>query len=149
MMDMAAERGFYEDLLDKITEQFIAYIEFTCDRLPEIDAIMFGDDWGQQRGVMGGPDRWRELFKPRWKKIYDLVHSKGKYTMSHCCGSVVDIMPDVIEIGLDVLESVQPEARGMNPYELKSAFGKNITFWGCLGSQSTIQFSAPDRSDLR
>ena len=55
-------------------------------------------------------------------------------------------MPDIIEIGMDVLESVQPEASGMNPpYELQRAWGDRITFWGCLGSQSTIQFGTPDQ----
>ena len=52
-------------------------------------------------------------------------------------------MPDLIEIGLDVLESVQPEAAGMNPYQLKAQWGDKIVFWGCLGSQSTIPFAAP------
>lgn len=144
MMDMASEQEFYQELLDRVTEQFLVYVEFTCDQLPDVDAIMFGDDWGDQRGVMGGPDRWRELFKPRYKKIFDRVHQKGKITISHCCGSVVDIMPDIIEAGLDVLESVQPEARGMNPYELKAAYGGEIAFYGCLGSQSTIPFGTPD-----
>jgi uroporphyrinogen decarboxylase len=54
-------------------------------------------------------------------------------------------MPDIIEIGLDVLESVQPEARGMNPYELKKKWGDQITFWGCLGSQSTIPFGTSEQ----
>jgi len=61
----------------------------------------------------------------------------------HCCGSAADIMGDLVEIGLDVLESVQPEAAGMNPYALKRAWGDKITFWGCLGSQSTIPFATP------
>ena len=64
--------------------------------------------------------------------------------MSHSCGSVADIIPDLIEIGLDVLESVQPEAAGMNPYDLKKRFGSKITFWGCLGSQSTIHMGSPE-----
>jgi uroporphyrinogen decarboxylase len=151
MMDMAAEPEFVEELLERFTEQFLAYVDFTCDQLPEIDAIMFGDDWGHQRGVMGGAARWRELFKPRYKRIYDLVKKRGKFIISHCCGSVADIMPDIIEIGLDVLESVQPEARGMNPYELKASYGRDITFWGCLGSQSTIPFGTPDdiRSEVK
>jgi len=55
----------------------------------------------------------------------------------------VDILPDLIEVGLDVLESVQPEARGMDPYALKREFGPHITFWGGLGSQSTIAFGSP------
>jgi len=53
-------------------------------------------------------------------------------------------MPDIIEIGMDVLESVQPEARGMNPYELKRQWGDKIAFWGCLGSQSTVPFGSPE-----
>jgi uroporphyrinogen decarboxylase len=144
MMDAAAEPDFFEDLFDRLTDQFLAYVDFTCQSLPEIDAIMFGDDWGDQRGIIIGPERWRQVVKPRWAKVYDRVHSYGKLAMSHCCGSVVDIMDDVIEIGLDVFESMQPEARGMNPYELKRRWGDKITFWGCLGAQSIIPFGTPD-----
>lgn len=144
MMDMAVEPQFLEELLERLTEQFLAYVNFTCDQLPGIDAIMFGDDWADQRGIMGGPERWRKLFKPRVRRIYDLAHKRGKFVITHCCGSVVDIVPDVIEIGLDMFESMQPEARGMNPYELKAEFGKDLAFWGCLGSQSTIPFGTPD-----
>lgn len=144
MMDVVAEPQFYEELLDRIVEQFLAYINYTCEVLPEIDAIMFGDDWGDQRGVIVGPDRWRRLFKSRYAKIYEAVHAKGKYAFSHCCGSMADIFPDIIEIKLDLLESVQPEARGMNPYELKKKWGDKIAFWGCLGSQSIIPFGTPE-----
>lgn len=140
LMDVAGETGFYSDLLDKITEQFLSYVDFTCRNLPDVDAIMFGDDWGGQQGVIVGPDRWREFFKPRYAKIYEAVRAKGKVVISHCCGSIADIMPDIIEIGMDVLESVQPEAKGMNPYGLKKLYGDKLTFWGGLGSQSTIQF---------
>ena len=144
LMYMIDEPAFYDDLLDGLTEQLISHVDYVCATLPEIDAIMFGDDWGEQRGVIIGPDRWRELIKPRWRRIYDAVHSRGKKTASHCCGSIVDILPDLIEIGLDVIESVQPEARGMNPYELKLRFGEHMCFWGCLGSQSTVPFGTPD-----
>ena len=82
--------------------------------------------------------------KPRWAKIYAAVHAHGKIVMSHSCGSVAEIIPDLIDIGLDVLESVQPEAAGMNPSELKRLWGDRITFWGCLGSQSTIPRGTPD-----
>ena len=143
LMDVASEPDFYGELLDQLTEQFLAFVELTCDVLPNVDAIMFGDDWGHQHGVMVGPDRWRTFFKPRYARIYEAAHRRGKLVLSHCCGSVADIMPDIIEIGLDVLESVQPEAKGMNPYELNRKWGDSITFWGCLGSQSTIQFGTP------
>jgi uroporphyrinogen decarboxylase len=142
LMDAIAEPDFYEEMLDRLTELYLAFVAETVD-LP-IDGILFGDDWGDQRGVILGPERWRRFLKPRWARIYDAVHAAGKIAMSHCCGSVSDIMPDIIEIGLDVLESVQPEAAGMNPYDLKRKWGDKIAFWGCLGSQSTIPRGTPD-----
>jgi uroporphyrinogen decarboxylase len=141
MMDAISQPDFYAALLDHLTDLFMSFVDVWKD-VPA-DAIMFGDDWGFQQGVLLGSERWRTYIKPRWAKIYQAVHDQGKYTISHSCGSVVDILPDIIEMGLDVLESVQPEARGMNPYSLKKQFGSQITFWGCLGSQSTIQFGSP------
>jgi uroporphyrinogen decarboxylase len=142
LMDAIVEPDFYRELLNKLTELYLKFIAVCADL--NCDAIMFGDDWGDQRGVILGPDRWRQLLKPCWQKIYEAVHSHGKIAITHCCGSIADIMPDIIEIGLDVLESVQPEATGMNPYQLKKKWGDKIIFWGCLGSQSTIPFRTPD-----
>jgi uroporphyrinogen decarboxylase len=149
LMDVVAEPDFFEELLDRLTEIFVTNLAKFED-LPA-DAVMFGDDWGDQRGVMIGPERWRKFMKPRFARIYEAVHAQGKRVISHCCGSIADIMPDIIEIGMDVLESVQPEARGMNPYELKKKWGDKITFWGGLGSQSVIPFGTPDeiRSEVR
>lgn len=138
LIDVAADPDFFEELLDRITALHLAFVEASV-RLP-VDGIMFSDDWGDQRGVLIGPERWRRFLKPRLAKLYQAAHDAGKLTLSHCCGSVVYIMPDIIEIRLDVLQSVQPEAAGMNPYELKRRWGDKITFWGCLGSQSTIPF---------
>jgi uroporphyrinogen decarboxylase len=142
LMDSVETPDFYEELLDRLTELYLAFVDYTVD-LP-IDAILFGDDWGDQRGVILGPERWRRFLKPRWARIYERVHASGKIVLSHSCGSVADIMPDIVEIGLDVLESVQPEAAGMNPYELKNKWGDKITFWGGLGSQSTIPWGTPE-----
>jgi uroporphyrinogen decarboxylase len=141
LMDCAAEEDFYAELLDRMTGLCLALVA-ECADVPA-DAIMMGDDWGNQRGVMIGPERWRKFFKPRYARIFEAVHAQGKIAIMHCCGSAADIMGDIVEIGLDVLESVQPEAAGMNPYELKKAWGDKITFWGCLGSQSTIPFATP------
>lgn len=135
-MDVIADPDFYEELLDRISALHLAFVEASA-RLP-VDAIFFSDDWGDQRGVLIGPERWRRFLKPRLAKVYQACHDAGKLAMSHCCGNVSDIMGDIVEIGLDVLESVQPEA--MNPYELKRRWGDRITFWGGLGSQSTIPF---------
>lgn len=140
LTDAIAEPEFYGELLDRIVEHQLELVRASV-KLP-VDGILFCDDWGHQRGVLIGPERWRRFLKPRLARLYQAAHDAGKLAISHCCGSVVDIMPDIIEIGLDVLESVQPEARGMNPYELKRKWGDKITFWGGLGSQSTIPFGS-------
>ena len=139
LMDAAGDPDFYDELIERIAEHQLSIVERLV-QLP-VDGIMFSDDWGYQQGVLLGPERWRRFLKPRLARLYTCAHQAGKYALSHCCGSVADIIPDLIEIGLDVLESVQPEA--MNPYELKRRYGDKITFWGGLGSQSTIPFGTP------
>ncbi len=145
-------RGFQETLMDSAAdpEFYDAFIEAICDHQAKIverflelpiDGIMFSDDWGYQRGLLIRPEMWRNYFKPRYRRLYKLAHDAGKKTLNHSCGNVADIVPDLIEIGLDVLQSVQPEA--MDPYKLKQKYGNDITFWGGLGSQSTIQFGTP------
>ena len=142
MIDSIAEPKFFEELIDKLTERDLQAVALRKD-IPS-DALMGADDLGHQNGVMLGPERWRKYFKKPWSRIFDAIHKQGKYTIIHCCGSVHGIVGDLIDIGLDVLQSVQPEPFGMNPYELKKKYGKDITFWGCLGSQSTIPFGTPD-----
>lgn len=141
LMDCVAEEDFYGELLERFAEVSLAVIE-ACADLPA-DGIMMGDDWGDQRGTLIGPERWRRFSKPRYARIFQAIHDQGKVAVMHCCGSAAQIMGDIVEIGLDVLESVQPEAAGMNPYELKKSWGDRITFWGGLGSQSTIPFGTP------
>jgi uroporphyrinogen decarboxylase len=140
LADVVGNPAFYRDLVEHIARSQMEIVEELLT-LP-VDGIMFSDDWGYQRGVIIGPDRWRELLKPHLARMYALVHSRGKVTLSHCCGRISDIVPDLIEIGLDVLESVQPEV--MSPYDLKEAWGQHITFWGGLGSQSLIPFGTPE-----
>jgi len=149
LMDCVAEEDFFDELVELIFQLHMGLIA-ECVKWP-VDGVMFSDDWGDQRGVIIGPERWRRFIKPRLAVMYDAVHAAGKFTLSHCCGSVREIMPDLIEIGLDVIQSVQPEAVGMDPYGLKRDFGNDITFWGCLGSQSTIPFGTPDeiRAEVR
>jgi len=141
LIDSIANPVFYGKLIERIAEQQTELIDRVLT-LP-VDGIMFEDDWGYQEGVMLGAERWRKYFKSRLAAMYAKVHKAGKYVLSHCCGSIEEILSDVIEIGLDVYQSVQPEAKNNNPYRLKKLYGKDITFWGCLGSQSVIPFGTP------
>lgn len=149
LMDSIADEDFFAELLERMTTLCLTLLNEFAD-VPS-DAIMMGDDWGDQRGVILGPERWRRFYKPCYARIFDAIHAQGKQAIMHCCGSMADIIPDLIEIGLDVLESVQPEAAGMNPYGLKRMWGDRMTFWGGLGTQQTIPFGTPDeiRAEIR
>ncbi len=141
LMDMIVHPDFFQELIHRIFEQTIIILDKVL-RLP-IDGFMFADDWGYQDGIMMGAGRWRKYFKPYVSKLYARVRDAGKYVLNHMCGSEAEILPDLIEIGLNVYESVQPEPRNNNPYRLKRLYGKDVTFWGGLGSQSTIPFGTP------
>ena len=142
MMDAAGDPAFYDELVEQVAVHQLDIIERLLE-LP-LDGIWFSDDWGYQHGVLLGPERWRSVLKPRLARQYARVHEAGKTVLTHCCGSIADILPDLIEIGLDVYESVQPEARDNDPYALKARYGDRLTFWGGLGSQSTIPFGTPE-----
>jgi uroporphyrinogen decarboxylase len=146
-MDLILEPSFAHSLLDQILERQLEVIDALVG-LP-CDAIMFIDDYGDQRTVAVGPETWRTFFKPRLKSIYERIHAGGKKTFHHSCGNVYEIVPDLIEIGLDVLQSVQPEA--MPVYELKKNFGNSLCFWGGLGTQQLLPFGTPEqiRSEVR
>jgi uroporphyrinogen decarboxylase len=142
LMDAALRPDFYAELVGLLAEHQMEIIEHLI-QIPA-DGIMFGDDWGYQRGVILGAERWRRFLKPHLARMYARVHEANKYVLTHCCGSIEEILPDLIEIGLDVYQSVQPEAANSSPYELKAKYGDRMTFWGGLGSQSTIPFGTPE-----
>ena len=140
-MDTVADEDFYAELCNRITDNFLASLK-ACEDVPA-DAYLFGDDWGDQRGIIMGPDRWRKFIKPCWEKIYAEVHRQGKKAIHHSCGSVADIYDDLIEIGMDCHESAQPEPIGMATEDIKAKWGKQMSFWGCLGSQSVLDSGTP------
>jgi uroporphyrinogen decarboxylase len=136
---MLLHPDFYAALLDGILDIHLQLVERLIV-LP-VDGILLSDDWGEQRGVIMGPRLWRQFIKPRAARFNAAVHAGGKWTFQHCCGNVTDILPEIIEIGLDVLESVQPEA--MDVYALKRRFGRELRLWGGLGTQRLIPFGTP------
>jgi len=146
LIDSIANPDFYQELIERIFEQQMMLLDRLLT-LP-LDGILLGDDFAYQNGIMIGVERWRKYFKPYLAKMYAKIHQAGKYTLHHMCGSEAEILPELIEIGLDVYESVQPEAKNNSPYRLKKMYGKNITFWGGLGSQSTIPFGTPSEIKL-
>jgi len=142
LADMIIDEDFYVELVSKITDIYVGMVR-ACEDVPA-DAFLLGDDWGDQRGIIFGAERWRRLIKPAWEKVYAEIHSQGKKIVHHSCGSIAEIYDDLIEIGMDCHESVQPEAANMAPEILKEKWGNRISFWGCLGSQGILNEGTPE-----
>lgn len=147
LIDMAEAPAFVDELLDAITEYNLGIIEEAC-RYP-IDAVMFGDDWGSQRGLLMGPAKWRRFIKPRLQRMYGAVKQAGRFVFIHSCGAVAELFPDLIEIGLDCFNPFQPEV--MDVYALKREYGQDLTFYGGVSTQRTLPYGTPDdvRQEVR
>ena len=141
LSDMITDEDFYIELTTKIADNYVEMIR-ACADIPA-DAFLFGDDWGEQRGIIFGPERWRKFIAPCWERIYAEVHKQEKKVIHHSCGSIAEIYDDCIAIGMDCHESVQPEAAGMAPERIKEKWGSRISFWGCLGSQGILHHGTP------
>ena len=131
---------FIEELLDRLLEYNLVAIE-ELSRFP-INGVLLSDDYGHQKGLQMNPNMWRKLIKPRLKRIFDYAKNRGFYTFLHSDGDITSIIPDLIEIGLDVINPVQPEA--MNPYEIKKQYGDKLCLWGALGTQRLLNYGTPD-----
>ena len=112
------------------------------------DAVMLGDDWGMQTGLQISPTMWRSLFKERYRRMFAAAHDAGLSLHFHSCGRVIDIIEDLIEVGVDVLDPVQPGA--MDVAELARRFGGRISWSGAVDIQGTMVFGTPEdvRSEI-
>lgn len=129
MLHMAIQEPWFIDLLDRAIDFNIALSQAACDQYTP-DWLWTGDDVGGQQGMMLDPAMWRELLKPRLKRIFDVGKQHGLPVAYHSCGGIRPIIGDLIEIGLDVLNPIQCGCPGMDAFELKEEFGKELTFMG-------------------
>ncbi|MCL4418215.1 MAG: hypothetical protein M1365_16275 [Actinobacteria bacterium] len=102
----------------------------------------FGDDFATQKGMILSPQQWREFFLPTYKKLFSLIKQKGLFVWMHSCGSLVDVLGDLIDAGLDIWETVQVQAKGNDPVFLKTEFGRHLTFYGGISTQYTLPFGS-------
>jgi len=111
-----------------------------------VDGIWTGDDFGAQNGMMISPDMWRRLFKPRMAEVFRQFRAINPevVVMYHCDGAIAPILDDLIEIGLDVFNPVQPNVPGHEPHELKARFGDRLSFWGAIDQQHLLPKGSPD-----
>jgi uroporphyrinogen decarboxylase len=121
-----------------------------CKRMLEavgdcVDVVHFGDDYGMQTGPILSPDLYRNIFKPRQKKLYSLIKAKtDAKILYHSCGSVYKLIGDFIDAGIDALNPIQVSAEDMDTKKLKREFGNKIAFWGGVDSQRVLPFGTRD-----
>lgn len=145
LTDMLLTPDFVDDLLDQICEYNMKVIDIGLSY--DIDGFHFGDDWGQQSGLIMGPKLWRRFIKPRMKRMYTKVKSQGKFVSQHSCGDIHEIFPDLIEIGLDIYQTFQPEIYDIQ--QIKKQYGQKLTFWGGISTQRLLPFATPDEVKLK
>ncbi len=132
LMLLAAEPEKAHDFLERLCQKHLQALEkFLTLVGPYIDVVLFGDDLGMQSGPQMSPAMYREFFKPRharlWRRAKQIADVK---VMLHCCGGVRELLPDLIDAGLDAINPVQISCQGMQAAGLKHDFGQAITFWG-------------------
>ena len=131
-MDLALRPEFAHALLNKVYEIKQQYWERILNEVGDlIQVVQEADDLGSQNSLLISPKMYRKFIKPLHKKLFDFIHSKTKAKVFiHSCGAVADLIPDLIDSGVDILNPVQLSARNMDPVKLKQEFGKDIVFWG-------------------
>ncbi len=146
MMDLALEPRKACALLDRVQESLKERLRRILEAGGDaIDIAEYNDDVGTQSGLMMSPDMWRKYFKPRTAEMFEVIRSSGKRVRYHSCGGVRDILPDLIDIGLEVLNPFQPLARGMEPVALKRDFGKHLCFHGGIDMQELLPHATPQQ----
>lgn len=140
MVDFFENPSFLHDLLRAIADYNIAQIKkaLTFD----IDAVYFGDDWGQQHGLQMGPKLWKEFIYPELKRMYPVVRNANKHVLIHSCGDVDEIFDDLVDIGVNCFNPFQPEV--MDVFLLLKKYKGKLAFHGGLSTQKTLPYGSVD-----
>lgn len=146
-MDFIENPDFVHELLGAIADYDIAQVKRALEH--DIDAVYFGDDWGQQQGLLMGYDLWKEFIFPHLKRMYGTVRDAGKTVFIHSCGDVDELFDDLVSIGLGVFNPFQPEV--MDVAGIMDRYRGRLAFWGGVSTQRTMPYGTPDdvRAEVR
>jgi len=145
--DLILDKPFARALLEKIADIHIQiYDKFLSAVGKHINIVAVSDDLGSQDRPLISPKLYRELIKPVHARLWDFIKTKtDAYLFLHSCGSIYSFIPDLIELGVDIINPVQVSAKDMDSRTLKREFGKDITFWGGIDTQRVMPIGSPDR----
>jgi uroporphyrinogen decarboxylase len=145
-MALVSEPAFADRLMEKITDIYIESCNNYLDQVgPYIQVFTYWDDIAGQNGWLIRPELYRKVIKPKQKRLVEAIKKKTDAKLFyHSCGASRDLIPDLIDIGFDILNPVQVSAKGMDTKELKAQFGRDIVFWGGgVDTQHVLPFGKP------
>ena len=149
LMDLLLRPEFAEHLLDRVTECQLDIVRAHVSA--GVDVLWVGGDVATQITTMMSPDMWARWIKPRLKYLFDEAKKMNPEMIFafHCCGAVMPIVQHLVDVGLDILNPVQPEC--IDLHKLKDVFGRSLTFWGGVSIQRTLPLGTPDevRAEVR
>ncbi len=145
-MDVIANPGFILRLVEILADLQLRFYKNYLNAIGKyIDVIMVAEDLGGNNGPLISPDHYRTLLKPYAAKLWKFIKGNtDAYLFLHCCGSVYQLIPDLIEMGVDALNPIQVGAKGMAPKRIKAEFGYKLTFWGAIDTQKVMPFGTPE-----
>jgi uroporphyrinogen decarboxylase len=144
LLDMAMRPDMARAIFGHIRSFYTAYLERILDAAGgKIDIVLTGDDFGTQDGLLVSPRMWDDFLREGFREYIALVRAHGARAMHHTCGAVAGLIPAMMDCGLQILQSVQPEARGMDAARLKEAFGDRLCFHGGVSIQRTLPHGTP------
>ena len=146
LMDLILDPDTVCYLMDRMLEFQMGLFDQILDAAGDyVDVVMVGDDIANQNGPTISPELYRKHIKPRQRKLYDLIKSKtGAKLFYHSCGGIRDFIGDLIDMGVDVINPIQVAAAGMDTAALKKEFGRDLSFWGGVDTQSVLPFGTPE-----
>lgn len=145
LMNMALKPELIKTLVNRMTDFYLELNERLFSALKgKIDVYYFGNDFGSQNGLLFSREMWREFYFQNYTKLIALAHSYGLKVMVHSCGSILGILADFIEAGVDILDPVQTTADDMAPDKLKQEFGQRIVFHGAVDTQGVLPSAGTD-----
>jgi uroporphyrinogen decarboxylase len=146
VMDIALRDEVGLAIIDKRVDFWYDVMRRTLEAAHgKVDILCLGEDTGNQNGRMFSPRDFDEIFRPRLKKFYDLAHQFGAKAMMHSCGDTHEIQPAFIEMGLDVLDAMQPEPKGMDPETIRRACKGKLAFCGLISTQRTLPYGTVEQ----
>ncbi|HID11310.1 MAG TPA: hypothetical protein EYP17_08435 [Candidatus Latescibacteria bacterium] len=144
-VDMALSPEIAHTIFSHIRDFYLEYEGCILEAADgELDILLTGDDFGSQSGPLISPAMWEEFLGEGFRQYIALAHSYRVKVMHHTCGSVRPLIPLMLERGLDVLQSLQPEASDMDPWALKAEFEERLSFQGGISVQRTLPFGTPE-----